>query len=198
MLSEQLLDLGAECAATGKRLQGLLENRSLWADGIEGCRAALALVTDTGGQLSALLEAALKLEGDVTTLRAECATWAKNHADLAAVERQLLAEATARRAELSSLKVALTTLRKRHADLEASEHEWRTECWQHRAWRAQQESETLALRAALAALQKDYADPAATIRALRAQCEELEAARQRQGEALASARALARHVESFS
>jgi chromosome segregation ATPase len=103
-LGEQLLELSGDVSESLKRLQGLIDNRSAWSDGISGCREALAMLTDAATKLTAIREHATQLESDLAITRAANATWSKNHAELSTVEQDLRAEIASRRAELSSLR----------------------------------------------------------------------------------------------
>lgn len=138
VISEQLLELDADFGSTLDRLQGILKNRALWSDGIEGCRGAVAMLTETGGKLKGLVEAAQQLDADLATARSEIKTWSVNHADLCSVERQLREERDRQRAELLPLRTELARLKKQQAAASAVEKELRTECEQLRTARDDQ------------------------------------------------------------
>jgi chromosome segregation ATPase len=113
-VSEQVIALNAELLETLGTLNALIDNRSAWADAIEGCREGVALLSGAQTQLRAITESARRVESDLTSARAELERWSKMHADLSAVERDLRAECERHR--------------RTHADLSAVERELRADC----------------------------------------------------------------------
>jgi chromosome segregation ATPase len=140
VISEQLLEVNADFASTLDRLQAVLKNRALWSDGIEGCRGAVAMLTESGQTLKGLTDAALQIDTDLATARSEIKTWSANHADLCSVERQLREENDRQRAELLPLRTEEARLKKQLAGALATAKELRTECEQLRAARDEQGS----------------------------------------------------------
>jgi hypothetical protein len=112
-VSEDVLELRVAFADSLERLAVLVENRSAWADGIEGCREALVMMTEAADKLKAIGDAAGQLEFELVGARAESETWSKNHAELCVVERQLRAECEQSRAELKRLKAETRSWAKR-------------------------------------------------------------------------------------
>lgn len=129
-ISEQLLEVNADFAGTLDRLQIIVKNRALWSDGIEGCRGAVAMLTETAKKLKGLGDAALQLDADLATAHSEIKTWGVTHANLCDVERQLREECDRQRAELLPLRTELARLKKQQAASSAVEKALRTECEQ--------------------------------------------------------------------
>lgn len=132
-VTEQTQELSADFTSLLGRLQALIDNRSAWADGIEGCRAALEMLKGAAEKARAINEAAGKLEVDLDTAKSESKTWSKNYSELGVVERQLRADVEDLGAELKIIKSKVANLEKRNARLATIEKELRTECEQNRA-----------------------------------------------------------------
>lgn len=99
-VSDQLDELRTELQDSIAKLNALIDNRSAWADGIEGCREGVALLGRTQSRLQAITEITQQLESDLTCARAELERWSAMHAELSAVERDLRAEGDRCRAAL--------------------------------------------------------------------------------------------------
>lgn len=175
-VSEQTIELSAEFASLLERLQALVDNRSAWQDGIEGCRAALAMLNGAAEKLKAVNEAALLLEADLETSRAECKTWGANHAELSAIERQLRSECERSRGELG----ALTETRAERDGLRAAGE--------------QQASKIESLKAELARSKKERSAFLTAQQDLRAECERLRATLEQHEATIASAQVLAKQL----
>lgn len=118
-VSDQVVELNTEVQGLLGKFKTLIDNRSAWADGIEGCRSGAALLNQVQIRLQGINEAARKVESELTSARAELDRWSKMHADLSAVERDLRAECDRHR--------------KAHADLSIVEHDLRTDNEKKRA-----------------------------------------------------------------
>lgn len=108
-VSDQMTELDGELQGLLGKFKALIENRSAWADGVEGCREGVVTVGNVRRRLQSILESARAVETDLASARAELERWSKMHADLSTVERDLRAE--------------LDRYRKMHSDLAAVEHE---------------------------------------------------------------------------
>jgi hypothetical protein len=91
-VSEQVSELDTALDGLLSQLKALIDNRSQWADGIEGCRAGVTLLTSTKFRLKLIIEGARKIEAEMASARAEIDRYNQMHADLSAVERDLRAE----------------------------------------------------------------------------------------------------------
>lgn len=122
VVSEQVTELDAELDGLLSQLKALIDNRNQWADGIEGCRAGVTLLTSTKFRLKLIIEGARKIEADFASARAELDRYNTMHAELSAVERDLRAECERYRkmhAELSRVESELRdALEKQQATLE--------------------------------------------------------------------------------
>jgi len=118
-VSDQLIDLNAEVKELLAKFKTLIENRSAWADGVEGCREGVVLLGGAQNRLQVIVEATRKVESDLASARSELERWSKMHAELATVERDLRAECD--------------RYREAHANLEKVERALRADCDKKRA-----------------------------------------------------------------
>ncbi len=91
-VSTQVSELQKQLQDSLARLNALVENRSAWVDGIEGCREGIVLLNQVKERLQAINEDACKQESDLASARAQIERWSKMHSELSAVERDLRAE----------------------------------------------------------------------------------------------------------
>lgn len=118
-VSDHVVELNTEVEGLLGKFKALIDNRGAWADGIEGCREGVVLLGHARIRLQDLLDAALQVESELTSARAELERWSKMHTDLSAVERDLRAEND--------------RYRKTHSDLSAVERDLRADCEKKRA-----------------------------------------------------------------
>jgi chromosome segregation ATPase len=178
LVSHQTIELGIEFAGLLARLRALIDNRSSWQDGVEGCRATVELLTGATERLTAICDAAGKLEANLDAARAECKTWSANHADLCVVELQLRAKGDEQRVELKTAKAEIAALKKRNGELIGFERELHSTKAQIESLKARNEKFV------------------STNQELREANEQHRAELERLGTALASARSLAKQLEA--
>lgn len=118
-VSAQLGDLNKEVMSTLGRLNSLIDNRSAWADGIDGCREAVTLLRSMQGRLHSIVESTNKVEADLISAQADNARWNKMHADLTLVEGDLRAECARLRETNATVVSAGSELRAEHEKLKA-------------------------------------------------------------------------------
>lgn len=124
-VSEQVTELLDGIKGSLKRLGTLIENRSLWADGVEGCREAVTVLGQAREKLESIGEGSQSLESHLATASAEIKRWGEMHAELTAVERALRAEVEEQRAAVARQREGLNAL-------SAGNQTLRAECEQHR------------------------------------------------------------------
>lgn len=132
-VSDQVVELNAELLETLGHLNALIDNRSAWADAIEGCREAVTLLRSLQGRLHAVLEGTQKVESDLASSREETSQLNKMHGELSVVERNLRADNE--------------RLRKTHADILVTAQEQSEEHEKKRAVLAKQVASLANVRA---------------------------------------------------
>lgn len=110
-VSDRVVELNTEVQESLTRLNTLIDNRSAWADGIEGCRESVVLLGRTQTRIKEILDAARQVESALASARAELERWSKMHAELATVERDLRAECDRYRQASAELSDAERSLR---------------------------------------------------------------------------------------